>query len=95
LLKQHPTIEYNIEGNPLEPPFMEIIREVRPDQCAPVPDNLTQSTSDHGWNVAQDADQLRPIIAELNELRCRVSLFIDPDIEQIERVAGLRCDREC
>jgi pyridoxine 5-phosphate synthase len=93
LLKQHPDIEYNIEGNPLEPPFMEIIREVRPDQCTLVPDDLTQNTSDHGWNVAQDADKLRPIIAELNELGCRVSLFIDPDIEQIKRVADLGCDR--
>jgi pyridoxine 5-phosphate synthase len=93
LLKQHPTIEYNIEGNPLESPFMEIIREVRPHQCTLVPDDLTQNTSDHGWNVAQDADKLKPIIAELNELGCRVSLFIDPDIEQIKRAGELGCER--
>lgn len=93
LLKQHPTIEYNIEGNPLESPFMEIIREVRPHQCTLVPDDVTQNTSDHGWNVAQDADKLKPIIAELNELGCRVSLFIDPDIEQIKRAGELGCER--
>jgi pyridoxine 5-phosphate synthase len=93
LIKKYPTIEYNIEGNPLESPFMEIIREVRPHQCTLVPDDLTQNTSDHGWNVVQDADKLKPIIAELNELGCRVSLFIDPDIEQIKRAGALGCDR--
>ena len=68
-------------------------RDVRPDQCTLVPDDPTQNTSDHGWNVAKDAEKLRPIIAELNELGCRVSLFMDPDIEQIKRVPALKCER--
>jgi len=93
LLKKHPNIEYNIEGNPLESPFMDIIRDVRPDQCTLVPDDPTQNTSDHGWNVKQDSEKLKPIIDELNELGCRVSLFMDPDIEQIKLVPMLKCDR--
>ena len=93
LLKQHPTIEYNIEGNPLESPFMDIIRDVRPHQCTLVPDDPTQNTSDHGWNVERDGEKLKPIIAELNELGCRVSLFMDPDIEQIQQVPALKCER--
>lgn len=92
LLKQHPSIEYNIEGNPLESPFMDIIREVKPDQVTLVPDDPTQNTSDHGWNVAKDADKLKPIVDELNALGCRVSLFMDPDVEQIKRVPELGCD---
>ena len=93
LLKNHPNIEYNIEGNPLESPFMEIIREVKPDQCTLVPDDPNQNTSDHGWNVAQDGEKLLPIIKELHEIGCRVSLFMDPDIEQIKQVPQLGCDR--
>ncbi|MEL6260068.1 MAG: pyridoxine 5'-phosphate synthase [Cyanobacteria bacterium J06626_6] len=93
LLKQHPTIEYNIEGNPLESPFMDIIRDIQPDQCTLVPDDPTQNTSDHGWNVTKDGEKLKPIINELNELGCRVSLFMDPDIEQIKQVPSLGCDR--
>ncbi|MEL6490339.1 MAG: pyridoxine 5'-phosphate synthase [Cyanobacteria bacterium J06621_3] len=93
LLKQHPTIEYNIEGNPLESPFMDIIRDVRPDQCTLVPDDPTQNTSDHGWNVVKDGKKLKPIIDELNSLGCRVSLFMDPDIEQIKQVPKLSCER--
>jgi pyridoxine 5-phosphate synthase len=93
LLQKHPGIEYNIEGNPLESPFMDIIREVRPHQCTLVPDDPTQNTSDHGWNVAQDGEKLKPIIDELNELGCRVSLFMDADIEQIKQVPQLNCER--
>ncbi len=93
LLKQHPTIEYNIEGNPLESPFMDIIREVKPAQVTLVPDDPTQNTSDHGWDIAKDGDKLKPIIDELNALGCRVSLFMDPDIEQIKQVPELECAR--
>ncbi len=93
LLKQHPTIEYNIEGNPLESPFMDIIREVRPHQCTLVPDDPTQNTSDHGWSITKDGEKLKPIIAELNELGCRVSLFMDPDVEQIKLVPPLGSER--
>lgn len=93
MLKSHPNIEYNIEGNPFESPFMEIIRDVRPDQCTLVPDDPNQNTSDHGWNVTESAEQLKVIISELNELGCRVSLFMDPDIEQIKQVPELGCSR--
>ena len=93
LLKDHPGIEYNIEGNPFELPFMEIIREVKPDQCTLVPDDPNQNTSDHGWDVVENKDRLKTVISELNEMGCRVSLFMDPDIEQIERVPELGCDR--
>jgi len=93
LLKKHPTIEYNIEGNPLESPFMDIIRDVRPQQCTLVPDGPNQNTSDHGWRVDEDGAKLKPIIEELNAMGCRVSLFMDPDIEQIKRVPELTCER--
>ena len=93
LLKQHPDIEYNIEGNPFEAPFMDIIRDVQPDQCTLVPDDPTQNTSDRGWDVIENKERLEKIIRELNEIGCRVSLFMDPDIEQIQRVPELGCAR--
>src|SRR5215475_4706963 len=56
-LRNHPQVEFNIEGNPF-PEFMQIVARVRPHQCTLVPDSPEQSTSDHGWNVEQDGDQL-------------------------------------
>jgi pyridoxine 5-phosphate synthase len=92
LLSKHPELEFNIEGNPF-PEFMNIVRRVRPHQCTLVPDSPEQATSDHGWNIQADSDRLKPIIEELKSWGCRVSLFMDPDIEQIIRAADVGADR--
>ena len=89
LLKAYPAIEFNIEGNPLEPKFMEIVRDVKPNQVTLVPDDPNQFTSDHGWNIAKDGPTLVPIIQEIQSLGARVSLFMDPDPEQIRLIKEL------
>jgi pyridoxine 5-phosphate synthase len=89
LLKAHPTIEFNIEGNPLEAGFMQIVREVKPTQATLVPDDPNQFTSDHGWDIQKDGETLKPIIEELQGLGARVSLFMDPDLDQIRRIKPL------
>ena len=94
LLKSHPTIEFNIEGNPLEPPFMEIVKDVKPTQATLVPDDPNQFTSDHGWNIQKDGDKLKPIIAELQSLGARVSLFMDPDPDQLRQIKPLGVTNE-
>jgi pyridoxine 5-phosphate synthase len=76
-------VEYNIEGNPLAgarggyPGFVALVREARPTQVTLVPDGDGQITSDHGFDLARDIGALTPIIAELNALGSRVSLFVD------------------
>ncbi len=91
-LKSYPALEFNIEGNPF-PEFMKIVRQTRPRQVTLVPDLPGQSTSDHGWNVIRDGIHLEPIIGELHELGCRVSLFMDPDLDQIAPVHRTGADR--
>lgn len=86
-------VEFNIEGNPLEASFMEIVRRVKPTQCTLVPDTPDTFTSDSGWNLTQDGDRLIPIIQELHDLGSRVSLFMDPDIEQISLVPQTKAER--
>jgi pyridoxine 5-phosphate synthase len=87
-----PGREFNIEGNPFHN-LMELIRSVRPDQATFVPDSVSQSTSDHGWDLAADADKLRPVIQECRELGVRVSLFMDPIAEHIPLAKELGADR--
>ena len=76
-------VEFNLEGNPFAPPregypgFLALCAQVRPAQATLVPDGDGQLTSDHGFDFARDAEQLRPLIAELKALGCRVSLFVD------------------
>jgi pyridoxine 5-phosphate synthase len=86
------TVEFNIEGNPL-PPFMEMVRKVKPTQCTLVPDAPDAFTSDHGWDLSEHGNRIKPIIQELKNLGIRVSLFMDPDIDQIQRAKEVGTDR--
>jgi len=93
-------IEFNIEGNPYAgaesngyPGFMALVEETKPQQCTLVPDDPTQLTSDHGWNLSGESNQLQEIVTELQYQNIRVSLFMDPVVEQIELAARLGVER--
>jgi pyridoxine 5-phosphate synthase len=92
LLQDWPGREFNIEGNPLHN-LMDFVRELRPDQATFVPDSEGQFTSDHGWRFPQDAEVLRPLIAEAKALGVRVSLFMDPDPDAMAAAHAAGADR--
>ena len=95
-------IEFNIEGNPNAgerdngyPGFAAIIEAARPDQCTLVPDDDRQLTSDHGWNL-KDEITFAAASAHVQHYRAlgvRASLFLDPDIEQVQLAYELGVDR--
>ncbi len=58
-----------------------------------VPDSNDQLTSDHGFDLKQSGDTLAPVIETLQSLGIRVSLFMDPDIEQITLAQAIGADR--
>ena len=84
-LKQHDEVEFNIEGYPSER-FMNLVENVKPDQCTLVPDDPDQLTSDHGWNLHKDFKQVQQACARLNNLEIRSAIFLDPDLEQLALV---------
>ena len=92
-------VEYNLEGNPFAPPrpgypgFLALVAAVRPDQATLVPDGDGQLTSDHGFDLARDADRLAPLVAELKALGVRVSLFMDAGAPGLERAVAMGVDR--
>ena len=92
-------VEYNIEGNPFAgargdyPGLLELAREVRPTQVTLVPDGDGQITSDHGFDMRTDLARLRPLIDELKELGCRVSLFVDATAQNFDAAAAAGVDR--
>ena len=91
--------EFNIEGNgfasPREgyPGLLALVAETQPSQCTLVPDGDAQITSDHGFDLAADSARLRPLIASLKAHGCRVSLFVDAGIPDVERAAEVGADR--
>jgi pyridoxine 5-phosphate synthase len=92
LLREWPCAEFNIEGNPFHG-LLEFVREVKPQQCTLVPDEMGAFTSDHGWDLVQEARRLEPIVAELRTLGVRVSLFMDPTPEAMGLARAVGADR--
>lgn len=86
-------IELNIEGNPFVGDWLEIVTEVKPDQCTLVPDDPDQRTSDHGWDVSANLDRLSEMVTRLHGLGARVSLFMDPNVDTIAQVPRTGADR--
>ena len=99
LLADFPNIEFNIEGNPFAdaqgtyPGFIALVKQSTPHQCTLVPDTDSQLTSDHGFDLQKDGERLRPIIQQLHDYGCRVSLFMDPNCTQISIAQEIGADR--
>ena len=85
--------EFNIEGNPTEQKFIDLVLATKPHQVTLVPDALGQLTSDHGWDTIKHKDYLIKTIARFKDVGIRVSIFVDPVIEMIEGAAETGTDR--
>lgn len=85
--------EFNIEGNPKEEKFVELVLETRPDQVTLVPDASDQLTSNHGWDTLKEAAFLKQIITVFKDAGIRVSIFLDPKIEQVAGAKQCGADR--
>ena len=92
-IKKIITTEYNIEGNPKEKRFVELVLEVKPTQVTLVPDTEGQLTSDHGWNTIANKKYLIEIISVFKKAGIRTSIFCDPVINIIEGAAETGTDR--
>ena len=92
-------VEFNIEGNPFAsargsyPGLLSLVQETRPTQVTLVPDTDGQITSDHGFNLMQDAQRLRAVIKDLKPFCERISLFVDQDVKNLLLVHELGAQR--
>lgn len=86
-------IEFNIEGNPTELKFVDLVLTNKPDQVTLVPDALGQLTSDHGWNTIKNKAYLVEMVNVFQKSGIRVSLFVDPVIEMVSAAKDTGTDR--
>ena len=99
LITKELDVEFNIEGNPYEerlgdyPGFLNLIDAVKPSQCTLVPDDSNQLTSDHGWNIHSEHNKLKDVLTYLKQNNIRSSVFIDPDISQLDAAKEIGVDR--
>jgi pyridoxine 5-phosphate synthase len=61
-----------------------IAYETKPEMVTLVPERREELTTEGGLDVATHKDSLKTIISELKSADIHVSLFVDPDIEQVQ-----------
>ena len=63
--------------------MIRIALETRPHACCLVPEKRTEVTTEGGLDVRGHLAELRPAVAALNAAGIRVSMFVDPDPDQL------------
>jgi pyridoxine 5-phosphate synthase len=69
--------------------MIEIAKTIKPDQATIVPERRQELTTEGGLDVIQNRSIVKDAIKKLQDQGIQVSIFIDPDIQQIEVVAEL------
>lgn len=91
-LKSEVYTEYNIEGNPV-PKFIELVTAIKPTQVTLVPDAEDAITSNAGWDCIKNQSFLSEMIKEFKNNGIRTSIFLDPDVHQVEAAKATGTDR--
>ena len=91
-LKPQLHTEFNIEGYPSES-FINLVTSVKPAQVTLVPDPPDAITSNSGWDTVKHKDFLIDVIKVFKNNGIRVSVFIDPDIINIQNAPVTGTDR--
>ncbi|MBT8260698.1 MAG: pyridoxine 5'-phosphate synthase [Bacteroidia bacterium] len=91
-LKPEVYTEFNIEGNPIAK-FVDLVLAIKPTQVTLVPDTIDAITSNSGWDTITHKSFLKEIIAEFKNNNIRTSIFLDPNLKQIEGALATGTDR--
>jgi pyridoxine 5-phosphate synthase len=69
--------------------MLGIAARVQPSDCCLVPEKREELTTEGGLDVKGQQGKIRDACARLAESKIRVSLFIDPDIEQLDAAVAV------
>jgi pyridoxine 5-phosphate synthase len=86
LLRETTTVKLNLELA-CEASIVDIACQVQPDQATLVPERREEVTTEGGLDVVASLEAVRRSVTELQSAGIAVSLFLDPDIPQIEAAA--------
>jgi pyridoxine 5-phosphate synthase len=82
ILKRTVTTRLNLEMA-ASPEMMRTAFDARPHTVTLVPERRQELTTEGGLDVNGQKDALKRFIAELKSAEIHVSLFVDPDVEQV------------
>lgn len=82
LLRETVRVKLNLEMAASEE-ITQIALNVHPDQCTLVPEKREEVTTEGGLDVIRNRDRVKACVDQLLQAGIEVSLFVDPDPDQI------------
>lgn len=90
-LRANVMTKLNLEmGN--TPAIVDFALRIVPDEVCLVPENRAEITTEGGLDLLAHARELAPTVKRLHSAGVRVSMFVDPEKEQIDAAADLGAD---
>jgi pyridoxine 5-phosphate synthase len=87
-LRENVMTKLNLEmGN--TPEIVDVVLRIVPDEVCLVPEKREEITTEGGLDVVAHRKDLEPTIKRLHAAGIRVSLFVDPTLEQIDAAGEL------
>jgi pyridoxine 5-phosphate synthase len=88
VLKQVVRTRLNVEMA-VSQEMTRIALTVKPDQVTLVPERREEVTTEGGLDVVLNSVQIRPMVKTLQDAGIEVSLFVDPELEQVKEAHKL------
>jgi pyridoxine 5-phosphate synthase len=92
ILRRTVTTHLNIEmASTTE--MVRIAQTIKPDQVTLVPERRDEVTTEGGLDVVLHAGNVEKVVQQLLDARIDVSIFVDPDLDQIRQCHKLRAPK--
>lgn len=91
LLKEVVQTKFNLEMS-LADEIIKIALDVKPHEVTIVPERREEITTEGGLDVIKYREKLRKVIPQFHAYKIKVSLFVDPDLKQIEAAKEVSAD---
>ena len=88
ILREVVTTYLNVEMAATEE-MLAIALRTKPDAVSLVPESANEITTEGGLNVVDNYENIKSVVEKLKAANIFVSIFIDPDSEQIEAAKGV------
>lgn len=91
LLRELITTKLDLEMAPVDE-IIDIACEIQPELATLVPEKREELTTEGGLNVIDNIENIKNTIEKLHEAEIAVSIFVEPDINQIDACAEIGAD---
>lgn len=91
LLARVLTVRLNLEMAAVDE-IVEIAHRIRPHTVCLVPEKRQEITTEGGLDVASQQDRLKDAVAGFHDHGIKVSMFIDPELNQVDASAAVKAD---